>query len=175
MPSWVMRQSICRLTAVSGSECDTRNRADMIAGGGETGNAAQMRRKLIRSILPEFVCNDPNELQELYEKHNRNWSKSGIMTRSKRKRMILKCSFTGSVMSALWKKQGRHRNFRRWDRAGRAPGFVTAIITQHNILFSKPESALSILNVFSYQIQVSDLANYMRKMLEKTTGTPDLA
>ena len=55
------------LTAVSGSECDTRNRADMIAGAEKLAmlhNAAGTYSETV----PEFVCNDPNELQELYEK-----------------------------------------------------------------------------------------------------------
>lgn len=162
------------LTAVSGSECDTRNRADMIAGAEKLAmlhNAAETYSETV----PEFVCNDPNELQELYEKHNRELVKVRNYIRSKKKRMILKCSFTGS-MSALWKKQGRwHRNFRRWDRAGRAPGFVTAIITSTIFCFPKPESALSILNAFPTRYRSVIWQIICGKCWKKTTGTPDLA
>ena len=121
---------------------------------------------LASQINPHFFC---------MRSITGNWSKSGITYGPKRKRMILKCSFTGS-MSALWKKQGRwHRNFRRWDRAGRAPGFVTAIITSTIFCFPKPESALSILNAFPTRYRSVIWQIICGKCWKKTTGTPDLA
>lgn len=135
------------LTAVSGSECDTRNRADMIAGAEKLAmlhNAAGTYSETV----PEFVCNDPNELQELYEKHNRELVKVRNYIRSKKKKNDFEVLFTGS-MSALWKKQGRwHRNFLQWDRAGRAQGFVTVTITSTILYFPKTGSVLSILSAF---------------------------
>ncbi len=60
-------------------------------------------------------------------------------------------------------------------QGGQSAGFCHGDYNQHNILFSKNGIGIVHFECFSYQIQVSDLANYMRKMLEKTTGTPDLA
>ena len=82
------------LTAVSGSECDTRNRADMIAGAEKLAmlhNAAGTYSETV----PEFVCNDPNELQELYEKHNRELVKVRNYIRSKKKKNDFEVLFYG--------------------------------------------------------------------------------
>lgn len=100
------------LTAVSGSECDTRNRADMIAGAEKLAmlhNAAGTYSETV----PEFVCNDPNELQELYEKHNRELVKVRNYIRSKKKKNDFEVLFYGQY-ERFMEKQGRwHRNFRR--------------------------------------------------------------
>ena len=47
-------------TAVSVSECDTINRADMIAGA-EKLAMLHKAAETYSETVPEFVCNDPNE------------------------------------------------------------------------------------------------------------------
>lgn len=67
-----------------------------------------------------------------------------------------------------------HRNFRRIGQGGRAPGFVTVTITSTIFCFPKTGIGIVHFECFSYQIQVSDLANYMRKMLEKNNWNTGL-
>ncbi len=106
------------LTAVSGSECDTRNRADMIAGAEKLAmlhNAAGTYSETV----PEFVCNDPNELQELYEKHNRELVKVRNYIRSKKKKNDFEVLFYGQYERFMEKsKAGGTGTF--GDRTGRA-------------------------------------------------------
>ena len=104
-----------------------------------------------------------------------NWSKSGITYGPRRKRMILKCSFTGS-MSALWKKTRQvAQELSAMGQGGQSAGFCHGDYNQHNILFSKTESALSILSAFPIRYRSAIWRITCGKCWKKTTGTPDLA
>ena len=59
-------------------------------------------------------------------------------------------------------------------QGGQSAGFCHGDYNQHNILFSKTGIGIVHFECFSYQIQVSDLANYMRKMLEKNNWNTGL-
>mgnify|MGYP002561259753 CR=1 FL=1 len=161
------------LTAVSGSECDTRNRADMIAGAEKLAmlhNAAETYSETV----PEFVCNDPNELQELYEKHNRELVKVRNYIRSKKKKNDFEVLFYGQYERFMEKARQVAQELSAMGQGGQSAGFCHGDYNQHNILFSKTGIGIVHFECFSYQIQVSDLANYMRKMLEKNNWNIDL-
>lgn len=59
-------------------------------------------------------------------------------------------------------------------QGGQSTGFCHGDYNQHNIVFSKNGIGIVHFECFSYQIQVSDLANYMRKMLEKNNWNTGL-
>ena len=161
------------LTAVSGIECDTRNRADMIAGAEKLAmlhNAAETYSETV----PEFVCNDPNELQELYEKHNRELVKVRNYIRSKKKKNDFEVLFYGQYERFMEKARQVAQELSAMGQGGQSAGFCHGDYNQHNILFSKTGIGIVHFECFSYQIQVSDLANYMRKMLEKNNWNIDL-
>lgn len=162
------------LTAVSGSECDTRNRADMIAGAEKLAmlhNAAETYSETV----PEFVCNDPNELQELYEKHNRELVKVRNYIRSKKKKNDFEVLFYGQYERFMEKARQVAQELSAMGQGGQSAGFVTAIITSTIFCFPKPESALSILNAFPTRYRSVIWQIICGKCMKKTTGTPDLA
>ena len=67
-------------------------------------------------------------------------------------------------MSALWKKARQvAQELSAIGQGGQSAGFCHGDYNQHNILFSKNGIGIVHFECFSYQIQVSDLANYMRK------------
>ena len=161
------------LTAVSGSECDTRNRADMIAGAEKLAmlhNAAGTYSETV----PEFVCNDPNELQELYEKHNRELVKVRNYIRSKKKKNDFEVLFYGQYERFMEKARQVAQELSAMGQGGQSTGFCHGDYNQHNIVFSKNGIGIVHFECFSYQIQVSDQANYMRKMLEKNNWNTGL-
>lgn len=162
------------LTAVSGSECDTRNRADMIAGAEKLAmlhNAAGTYSETV----PEFVCNDPNELQELYEKHNRELVKVRNYIRSKKKKNDFEVLFYGQYERFMEKARQVAQELSAIGQGGRAPGFVTVTITSTIFCFPKTESALSILSAFPIRYRSAIWRITCGKCWKKTTGTPDLA
>ena len=110
------------LTAVSGSECDTRNRAHMIAGAEKLAmlhNAAGTYSETV----PEFVCNDPNELQELYEKHNRELVKVRNYIRSKKKKNDFEVLFYGQYERFMEKARQVAQELSAMGQGGQRAGF----------------------------------------------------
>ena len=53
-------------------------------------------------------------------------------------------------------------------------GFCHGDFNQHNIIFSKQGIAIVRFENFSYDIRVSDLANFVRKMMEKNNWNAEV-
>lgn len=162
------------LTAVSGSECDTRNRADMIAGAEKLAmlhNAAGTYSETV----PEFVCNDPNELQELYEKHNRELVKVRNYIRSKKKKNDFEVLFYGQYERFMEKARQVAQELSAMGQGGQSTGFCHATITSTILYFPKTGSVLSILSAFPTRYRSAIWRTTCGKCWKKTTGTPDLA
>ena len=168
------------LTAVSGSECDTRNRADMIAGAEKLAmlhNAAGTYSETV----PEFVCNDPNELQELYEKHNRELRKIRKFIRKKRPACVFEKKYLESAEDFL--KNGeealemlKSSNYQELRQKAEETGTVChGEYNHHNVIFFRQGIAVTNFNRWSCDIQMKDFYGFMRKIQEKHNWDTELA
>lgn len=152
-------------TAFTGQECDTRNRDEML-------EAVRQLAKLHHAALsypgsiPEFVRGDQNELL-LYEKHNRELSKVKNYVRAKKKKNDFEMLFAGQYDGFMKKARQTTELLRGMEEVLDNAAFCHGEYNQHNVLFTKNGVAIVRFDNFSCQVQMVDLANFMRKMLEK--------
>lgn len=156
-----------------GAECDTRSREDMVLAAqklAQMHNAAQT----YEGEIPEFVRTDQNALLSLYEKHNRELNKVKNYIRAKKKKNEFEMLFFGQYEDFMQKAESVTAQLRAMPVEESLVGFCHGDYNQHNVVFSKKGTAIVHFDSFSYQIRVSDLANFMRKMLEKNDWNTDL-
>lgn len=156
-----------------GAECDTRSREDMLASVGrlaEMHNAAET----YQGEIPEFVRANQNALLSLYEKHNRELNKVKNYIRAKKKKNEFEMLFFGQYGDFMQKAESVAKQLGDMPIEETLVGFCHGDYNQHNVIFSKKGTAIVHFDSFSYQIRVSDLANFMRKMLEKNNWNTEL-
>ena len=166
-------QKYILLDTFSGAECDTRQREEML-------RAVRMLAKFHNAAehyegnVPAYIQTEKQALLHLYEKHNRELGKVKNYIRSKKKKNEFEVLFAGkydyfmgrarevtAMLEALLPEEGIF-------------GFCHGDYNQHNVLFSAKETAIVHFDSLSYHIRVSDLANFIRKMLEKNNWNPGL-
>ncbi len=159
--------------AVFGAECDTKNRDEMVA-------AVQRLAKLhdaaeaYRGEIPDFVMANQKELLFLYEKHNRELNKVKNYIRAKKKKNEFEMLFLGQYSRFAGKALEVTEQLAKLEMESGLVGFCHGDFNQHNVVFRKKEIALVHFESFSYQMRVSDLANFMRKMMEKNNWNTGL-
>lgn len=161
------------LTAISGAECDTRNRDDMTAAVKKLATLHDAAESY-REEIPEFVRTDPNELLLLYEKHNRELVKVKNYIRSKKKKNEFEMLFFGQYPRFMEKAECVTKRLGEMEPQMDMVGFCHGDYNQHNVIFERSSVTIVHFDSFSYQIRVSDLANFMRKMLEKNNWNTGL-
>ncbi len=161
------------LDTVSGSECDTRNRDHMLAAVrklAELHNAASA----YAGTAPEFLRADPDALLSLYRKHNRELNKVKNYIRAKKKKNAFEMIFAGQYAAFTQKAEKVTDLLAAEEPDEKLSGFCHGDYNQHNVLFSGKRVSVAHFDSFSFQMQVSDLANFMRKMLEKNNWNTGL-
>ena len=156
-----------------GAECDTKSREDMLASVcrlAELHNAAES----YKGEIPEFVRGNQNALLSLYEKHNRELNKVKNYIRAKKKKNEFEMLFFGQYGDFMQKAESVTKQLSDMPMEEALVGFCHGDYNQHNVIFSKKGTAIVHFDSFSYQIRVSDLANFMRKMLEKNNWNTEL-
>ncbi len=154
------------LDTCSGPECDTKSRDHMLA-------AVRTLAKLHNSAqscpqeAPEFVRTGPEALLHLYEKHNRELGKVRNYIRAKKKKNEFELLFFGQYARFMETADRVVELLRETREEPQMIGFCHGDYNQHNVIFSRKGTAIVHFDSFSWQIRVSDLANFMRKMLEK--------
>lgn len=150
----------------NGSECDTKNREEMIAAVKEL---AKLHNESVvyQGEIPEFVKANQNELLFLYEKHNRELNKVKNYIRAKKKKNEFEMLFAGQYERYMKKASRVTAQLRGMQPEPGMVGFCHGDFNQHNVIFSERGIAIVHFDSFAYQIRVSDLANFLRKMLEK--------
>ncbi|MDD6056668.1 MAG: CotS family spore coat protein [Clostridiales bacterium] len=151
--------------AFCGTECDTKSRDSMLAGAGALAKLHHAACSY-EGEVPEFVKVGENELLYLYEKHNRELRKVKNYIRGKKKKNEFEVMFADHYARFMEKAEAVTIRLSEAGEQGRV-GFCHGDYNQHNVIFSMQEIAVVHFDNFSYQIQVGDLANFMRKMLEK--------
>lgn len=161
------------LSSYQGAECDTRSRDDMTAAVrklAELHNAAESYREEI----PGFVRSDSKELLRLYEKHNRELVKVKNYIRAKKKKNEFEMLFFGQYAKFMEKAENVTERLKEMEPSEDMTGFCHGDYNQHNVVFVKGGMAIVHFDSFAYQIRVGDLANFMRKMLEKNNWNTGL-
>lgn len=152
--------------AMTGSECDTRNRDDMMA-------AVQALARLHNAAIhyagevPVFVKAGEDSLLQLYEKHNRELNKVKNYVRSRKKKNDFELLFSQCYADYIEKAKQVTKLLAQTALQPESVGFCHGDYNQHNVIFTKNGIAIVHFDRFTYHIMVSDLANFMRKMLEK--------
>lgn len=161
------------LDACQGTECDTRSRDDMLAAVRELARL-HSRAQSCPAQVPEFVRTGPDALLHLYEKHNRELGKVRNYIRAKKKKNEFELLFFGQYGRFMETANRVVELLRQTEEEPQITGFCHGDYNQHNVIFSKRGTAIVHFDSFAYQIRVSDLANFMRKMLEKNNWNTGL-
>lgn len=157
-----------------GAECDTKSRDDILTGIRELARLHQVSRAYTGEI-PEFVRTEPDTLLMLYEKHNRELHKVKNYIKTKKKKNEFEVKFMEQYEHFSSKAKEVTDQLTRQQLNAELVGFCHGDYNQHNLVFEKGNVAIVKFDAFSYQVQVSDLANFMRKMLEKHNWNSGLA
>lgn len=161
------------LDSFMGPECDTKNRDDMLAAVRMLG-VLHNQAKAYQGEVPEFVKMNQNELLSLCEKHNRELNKVKNYIRAKKKKNEFEMLFWGQYARYMEKAELVTRQLKEMQTEPEMLGFCHGEYNQHNVILTRQGCAMVHFDSFSYQIMVSDLANFMRKMMEKNNWNTGL-
>lgn len=157
----------------TGAECDTKKREDML-------EAVRCLARLhnvsegYEGEVPEFVKEEPDSLLQLYEKHNRELRKVRNYVHDKKKKNEFEMMFAGQYAGFMKKAEEVTALLKEIVPEERNFGFCHGDYNQHNVLFSRQGTVIVNFDCFSYHVRVSDLANFLRKMLEKNNWNTGL-
>lgn len=117
--------------------------------------------------LPEGLCADEGKLLKTYEKHTRELRTVRNYVRNRRSKSEFEQEFlelypkfeaqAQEILEGLKAQSGNRKGF----------GVCHGDFNQHNVVFSNQEPAVISFDNLCYDIQVGDLARFMRKILEK--------
>ena len=125
--------------------------------------------------MPEFLKSGQNNLLLLYEKRNRELNKVRNYIRAKKKKNDFEMMFAVWYPEYVKKAQETTDILKDLGIQEQLIGFCHGDYNQHNVIFSREGIAVVHFENFLYQESVGDLANFIRKMMEKITGMPGLA
>lgn len=149
-----------------GVECDTKERDEMIAAVKKLAEL-HIASASYEGEIPEFVKANQNALLFLYEKHNRELNKVKNYIRAKKKKNEFEMLFAKQYERYMQKAGFVTEQLREMQAEAEIIGFCHGDYNQHNVIFTSKEIAIVHFDCFAYQIRVSDLANFLRKMMEK--------
>lgn len=155
-----------------GKECDVKSRDDILAAVRKLAELHVLSTQYEKPI-PEFLKADKNGLLEEYERHNRELNKVRNYIRNKNKKndfeMLFMKVYDGYKRQAAEVTEQLRSQLGRLDKAmlDRMLGLCHGDYNQHNVLRCQGEWVLLHFEQMSYDVLVSDLANFVRKILEK--------
>ena len=156
-----------------GAECDTKSRGDMICAV-KLLAALHNASEQFDGEVPEFVKMNPDALLLLYEKHNRELRQGKNYIRSRKKKNEFEEMFARQYENFFKKADLVTEKLRKMSPKQSLVGFCHGDFNQHNIIFAKEGPAIVNFVNFSYHIRVGDLANFIRKMMEKNNWNAEL-
>ena len=163
----------------TGRECDTKNKEDILAS---VKKLAELHGSLKRYTgqIPEFMWISEHALTEEFEKHTREIKKVRNYVHGKKKKNVFEEKFMETygefltqaedVLAGLQKQADQRENV-QWKAMY---GLCHGDYNQHNIIFAKEGMILINFEQMHYDIQVGDLAHFMRKILEKHNWNTNL-
>lgn len=157
---------------LEGRECDTKNREDILkAITGLAGLHSALR--LYTEEIPDFLKNSPETFLEECQKHWREIKKVKNYINGKKKKNDFEIKFITSCNEFLeqasqvieLQKKELLKNSQENNRS--LYGICHGDFNQHNVLFNREGTLILNYEKAIYDVQVSDLSNFMRKILEK--------
>ena len=165
-------QNYLLLSVFRGAECDTKSREDMVYAVRLLAGLHNATERYPDEV-PEFVKMNPNALLLLYEKHNRELRQVRNYIRGRKQKNEFEEMFMRQFAGFFEKAQAVTEQLQNMEIREELTGFCHGDYNQHNVVFSREGVAVVNFLNFSYQIRVSDLSNFVRKMMEKTNwNTP---
>lgn len=161
------------LDTFSGAECDAKNRDDMILAV-KTLAGLHNASNEFQGEVPEFVKMGRDSLLLLYEKHNRELRQVRNYIRSRRKKNEFEEMFGRHYERFMKKASDVTDLLGKMELENVDVGFCHGDFNQHNVIFLRQGIALVGFEHFSYNMQISDLANFVRKMMEKNNWNTGL-
>lgn len=167
-------QKYMLVTAFRGAECDTKNKEDMISAVkllASVHNASES----YEGEVPEFVKAQPDSLFLQCEKHNRELKQVRNYIRSKKqKKNEFEETFLRRYDEFAQKAKNAADCLKQLKPDSTLVGFCHGDFNQHNVIFSKTGMAVVNFGNFSYNLTIGDLANFIRKMMEKNNWDAEL-
>ena len=157
-----------------GRECDTQSVKDIrrsVAALASLHNTMKMpvREHYIReSLITE------------YERHNRELRKIRKFVCGKQKKNAFERRYLDSISCFLWQGEEALRkleasSYRKLRKESLEEGYVChGEFNQHNVLFLSEQTAVVNFEQWNYDVPVSDLYQFMRKILEKHNWDLDI-
>ena len=159
-------QNYLLLSVFRGAECDTKSREDMVYAVRLLAGLHNATEQYPDEV-PEFVKMNPNALLLLYEKHNRELRQVRNYIRGRKQKNEFEEMFMRQFAGFFEKAQAVTEQLKNMEICEELTGFCHGDYNQHNVVFSREGVAVVNFLNFSYQIRVSDLSNFVRKMMEK--------
>ena len=157
----------------SGAECDVKKEEDMY-------QAVKILAKLHKSSkeyaqeMPEIIRRNLSTLTEVFEKHNRELRQIKNYIRGRKKKNAFEALFMKQYDNFYKKAEDVTAALSGKKLSEEVYGFCHGDFNQHSIIFAKQGIAVVGLEHFTYDLQVRDLANFVRKMMEKNEWNAEL-
>ena len=156
-----------------GAECDTKNEDDMLTAVKMLAGLHNAASSFVGEMPPLFKRNQ-NSLIEVCERHNREMKQVKNYIRGKKKKNGFEMLFVKQCDTFMEKALQVTEALKKVECSQELYGFCHGDFNQHSIIFSKKGVALVGLERFTYDLQIRDLANFVRKMMEKNNWDPEL-
>ncbi len=160
-----------------GRECDTKSRDEVLRAIRQLASLHIVLRSC-REEIPEFLKVPENALELEYERHNRELKKVKNYIGGKKKKNDFELEFSKSCevflsqaeeVIRLQKAERECAEQRRQEDgiADELYGICHGDFNQHNVIFTKEGTTILNYERALYDVQIGDLSNFMRKILEK--------
>lgn len=155
-----------------GRECDVRNRDDILSAVRKLAQLHSLTAGYDGNI-PEFLKADEDSLLREYERHNRELNKVRNYIRNKNKKnefeMLFMKEYENYKTQAQEVTEQLKNQLKNLDEKTKKQmrGLCHGDYNQHNVLMSQGEWVILNFEQMTYDILVQDLANFIRKILEK--------
>lgn len=156
----------------TGRECDVKSRDDILAAVKKLAVFHSLTKNYKKEI-PEFLKTDKNGLLNEYERHNRELNKVKNYIRNKNKKnefeMLFMKEYENYKNQAFEVTNQLRQQMEEMEQAlsDKMWGLCHGDYNQHNVVLSQGEWVLLNFEQMSYDVMILDLANFIRKILEK--------
>ncbi len=157
----------------AGSECSSRSREDMKTALGLLARFHRISCACCAEI-PEFLKSEKNSLLLLYEKHNRELVKVKNYVRSRKKKNEFEMKFQEQYPHFIEHADRSLAQLRSREDEEKEYCLCHGDFNQHNVIRGKDGWHIVNFEYMNYNLPVLDLANFLRKMLEKNNWNEEL-
>ncbi len=156
-----------------GRECDAKSREDILRAVSQLAQLHTILRRYQEDI-PDFLKVRPDALLLENQKHSRELKKVKNYIRNKKKKNDFEMEFMRRCNSFLTQgdevirlQNAEIEKAQNQSAANSVYGICHGDFNHHNVLFSREGVAILNFERAIYDVQVSDLSNFMRKIMEK--------